>query len=142
LQVPPSGLPFNDDSFDAAVLMDVIHHLETPAETLKEVVRVLKPGGLFIAFEPNNLNPMVTLVYTFDRNEWGIFRLGMPGRYRSLLFALVGHRRYPAQGHRHRSEIAPYSRHLRASESSPVVSSPRLAQSEDVHRRAKETLID
>jgi SAM-dependent methyltransferase len=65
--------------------VDVIHHLEKPAETLKEVVRVLKPGGLFIAFEPNNANPMVTLLHTFDRNEWGIFQLGMPGRYRRLL---------------------------------------------------------
>jgi SAM-dependent methyltransferase len=89
LQIPPSGLPFRDGSFDATVMMDVIHHLETPAETLKEVVRVLKPGGLFIAFEPNNLNPMVTLLHTLDRNEWGIFQLGMPGRYRRLLSPLL-----------------------------------------------------
>ncbi len=89
LHVPPSELPFEDDSFDAILLVDVLHHLEAPDDTLERLLRVLKPGGRLLIFEPNNFNPLLTFIHIFDRNEWGIFRLGTPAKYRKLLSRYV-----------------------------------------------------
>lgn len=44
---------FQNDYFDAAVMNGIIEHLYDPAETLKEVHRVLKPGGIFWLDAPN-----------------------------------------------------------------------------------------
>ena len=38
-------LPFQDGSFDMVALFDVIEHIEDDLQVLKEVRRVLKPGG-------------------------------------------------------------------------------------------------
>lgn len=46
------GLPFEDDTFDAVNLADIIEHLEHPADTLREVRRVTKPGGSIIVSTP------------------------------------------------------------------------------------------
>lgn len=40
-------MPFADASFDAAMAAHVIEHLPDPQLALKEMVRVLKPGGMF-----------------------------------------------------------------------------------------------
>lgn len=45
-------LPFRDDSFDAVVGVDFVHHLSTPLEFFREVARVLKPGGELRVVEP------------------------------------------------------------------------------------------
>ena len=43
------ALPFNDDSFDMAMMGESLHHFRDVDEALKETVRVLKNGGrLFI----------------------------------------------------------------------------------------------
>jgi ubiquinone/menaquinone biosynthesis C-methylase UbiE len=48
--------PFPDNHFDAASAYSFIHHLTDYAEVLKEVHRVLKPGGAFyIDLDPNKL---------------------------------------------------------------------------------------
>jgi ubiquinone/menaquinone biosynthesis C-methylase UbiE len=39
-------LPYSDGSFDAAWMCAVLQHLPAPVEALKEVRRVLKPGGV------------------------------------------------------------------------------------------------
>lgn len=41
-------LPFPDQTFDIVYSWGVIHHSETPPEIVKEVARVLKPGGMAI----------------------------------------------------------------------------------------------
>ncbi|MGF1513751.1 MAG: class I SAM-dependent methyltransferase [Elainellaceae cyanobacterium] len=38
-------LPFADDSFDAVIFAHVLEHMAEPVETLREMVRVLKPGA-------------------------------------------------------------------------------------------------
>jgi O-antigen biosynthesis protein len=46
-------LPFEDTSFDVVVSFETIEHLEDQTSFLKEVHRVLRPEGLFIASTPN-----------------------------------------------------------------------------------------
>jgi ubiquinone/menaquinone biosynthesis C-methylase UbiE len=53
LAAPAEDLPFPDQSIDAAILADVIEHLLEPIGCLKEIRRVLKPGGLLVITTPN-----------------------------------------------------------------------------------------
>lgn len=50
-----SDLPFRDSSFDLATANMVVEHLDAPETQLREVARVLRPGGLFIFHTPNAL---------------------------------------------------------------------------------------
>lgn len=45
---------FPADQFDAVTMWDVIEHLKSPTTTLREVHRILKPGGLLVAYTPNH----------------------------------------------------------------------------------------
>ena len=42
------NLPYDDQSFDAVVCVDVLEHVSDLTQVLCEVARVLKPGGLFL----------------------------------------------------------------------------------------------
>ena len=47
-----SGLPWPDGFFDVVTAWCVLPHLENPFHAVREVARVLKPGGLFIFTAP------------------------------------------------------------------------------------------
>ena len=55
------GLPFTGESFDLIVCLWVLEHLREPLTTLREVHRVLRPGGQFIFLTPNLSNPVMLL---------------------------------------------------------------------------------
>jgi ubiquinone/menaquinone biosynthesis C-methylase UbiE len=66
-------IPFEDKSFDVVFIAAVLHHIEFSFHSLliKEIYRVLKPGGRLYLFEHNPLNPLTRyLVKTcpFDKN--------------------------------------------------------------------------
>lgn len=48
-------LPFEDNSFDFVTCQTVLIHMKHPQLVIREMVRVLKPGGLLVVVEPNNL---------------------------------------------------------------------------------------
>jgi len=45
--------PFEEESFDAIVLQDVIEHVPSPRELLKKVYKLLKTGGVVMITTPN-----------------------------------------------------------------------------------------
>lgn len=47
------SLPFPDQCFDRVLLLDVIEHLYRRVEVLREIRRVLRPGGLLFVSAPN-----------------------------------------------------------------------------------------
>jgi SAM-dependent methyltransferase len=55
------SLPFSTGSLDAVLLSAVIHHLPDAGACAREVFRVLRPGGVFMAFDPNRMNPFMYL---------------------------------------------------------------------------------
>jgi SAM-dependent methyltransferase len=55
------SLPFVNESFDLIVCLWVLEHLQDPLATLREVRRVLRPGGHFIFVTPNLSNPVMLL---------------------------------------------------------------------------------
>lgn len=61
--VPP--LPFEDDSFDCVISFQVIEHIARDREFVREIRRVLRPGGKFIVTTPNA--PM-----SLTRNPWHV----------------------------------------------------------------------
>jgi ubiquinone/menaquinone biosynthesis C-methylase UbiE len=46
-------IPFEDNSFDIVVSSEVIEHTPDPKKALKELYRVLKPGGTLVLSVPN-----------------------------------------------------------------------------------------
>jgi SAM-dependent methyltransferase len=46
-------LPFEDQSFDAAILKDLLEHVADPTAVVREVRRVVRPGGRVFASSPD-----------------------------------------------------------------------------------------
>jgi len=51
------ALPFADASFDAVTFVDVIEHVADARAAVREIARVLRPGGTLYLFGPNRLSP-------------------------------------------------------------------------------------
>src|SRR5262249_6468893 len=45
-QVDAKSLPYADGAFDAVISNSIIHHIPDPRFSLREMVRVLRPGGV------------------------------------------------------------------------------------------------
>jgi SAM-dependent methyltransferase len=54
------GIPFAGDTFDVVLLHEVLEHVTSDVETLREVRRVLRPDGRAVIFCPNRLYPFET----------------------------------------------------------------------------------
>lgn len=51
-------LPFKNNSFDGVFVKDVLHHVDRLDKTLREVRRVVAPGGVVVIIEGNRYNPL------------------------------------------------------------------------------------
>ncbi len=49
-------LPFPDKYFDYIIFAEVIEHLNNPYDVIRELYRILRPGGIFLLSTPNILN--------------------------------------------------------------------------------------
>jgi cyclopropane fatty-acyl-phospholipid synthase-like methyltransferase len=64
----PVALPFEDETFDAALSLGVLEHVGDPAASLDELHRVLRPGGTLYVYKlPNRYSWL----------EWVARRIGM-----------------------------------------------------------------
>ncbi len=63
---------FRDGMFDVVMSNSIIHHLPEPIEALREMVRVLRPGGILFVrdlMRPHDLATLEQLVETYTGNE-------------------------------------------------------------------------
>jgi len=65
-------LPYPDGSFNLITFTEVIEHLENHRHALREIHRVLKPGGIVIVTTPNILNLKSRLRFLFF-GFWNLF---------------------------------------------------------------------
>jgi len=56
-------MTFADQTFNAVIGSSVLHHLDVDS-AIKEIYRVLKPGGYIAFTEPNMMNPQIALQKT------------------------------------------------------------------------------
>lgn len=67
-------LPFSDGTFDAVVSVDSMEHWHhSPKPLLREVMRVLSPGGLFVLGVPNAVNVRKRVTVALGRSNWSHF---------------------------------------------------------------------
>ena len=68
-------LPFVDGLFDGATMIRVLHHIADPALALRQIRRVMRPGGTFILEFASKLHLKAILRYALRRQEWNPFTL-------------------------------------------------------------------
>jgi SAM-dependent methyltransferase len=82
------ALPYCDATFDLVTCTEVIEHIEHYRHTIREIYRVLKPGGLFVLTTPNVLNLRSRIRYLL----FGFFSLFGPLHiHESQLYLTGGH---------------------------------------------------
>ena len=84
------AIPFRDGVVDAVYSMGTIEHFEEYAQAVREIFRVLKPGGTAIVGVPNKLDPFLRPFMVQIMNATGLYGYGMeksftPGALQRLL---------------------------------------------------------
>jgi ubiquinone/menaquinone biosynthesis C-methylase UbiE len=67
-------IPLKNNTCDAIIMIDAIHHVEDQAGVMKELSRVAKPNAPFLLIEPNVTNPLVYLAHRIPVEERGALR--------------------------------------------------------------------
>ena len=60
LDFSKENFPFDDNEFDVVFSKSVIEHIHNPAHLMKEILRILKPGGIIIGLIPEWESQMKT----------------------------------------------------------------------------------
>jgi SAM-dependent methyltransferase len=82
--------PFDDRSFDVAMAIEILEHLENPRRFLRELARTLRPGGVAVVSTPN-LTSMLSRFLFAACGQWDLF-FNHPWRLRDPYSSLVhGH---------------------------------------------------
>lgn len=91
-------LPFPDASFDHIYSFGVIHHSPKPERIVREMHRVLRPGGTFAVMLYNraSINYYVEIMFVRKVFRWLLLPQFMP----VLLSRLTGFERWKLEGHR------------------------------------------
>ena len=112
-----TDIPFDNDFFDSVVCRSVLHHIPETEKALREIKRVLKPGGKFVCWETNK-SWLATLVrrHTQHGDHFSEFHSSfsdLPSLIRHYFFNLVvkyqGFVGYPLYGF---PDICDFSGHI------------------------------
>ena len=71
------AIPFREGAVDAVYSMGTIEHFEEYAQAVREIFRVLKPGGTAIVGVPNKLDPFLRPLMVHIMNAAGLYGYGM-----------------------------------------------------------------
>jgi SAM-dependent methyltransferase len=86
-------LPYADETFDALLCIDAVHHFPERLQVLKDWRRVLKPQGKVLVTDPVVVTGLVSNEELAQRSSIGIFVFAPPGVYEHLIqeagFALL-----------------------------------------------------
>lgn len=79
-------LPFRDGEFDKVLCTGVLMHIADDAPVVRELIRVLRPGGKLLCSINNALSPFSVPVRLWNRRKKGfIQRFQLPGLFRRRL---------------------------------------------------------
>ena len=89
------NLPFQNDSFDRCRVDRTLQHIANPEIAVRELWRVLKPGGLAVAYDNDwgtfSINSLDTVVTRKIQDEWCYsFKNPWIGRHLSVFFQRAG----------------------------------------------------
>jgi len=62
-------LPFKNNSYDAVICSEVLEHVDSPEDSIKELIRVLKPGGILALSVPRYFPELVCWILSKDYQE-------------------------------------------------------------------------
>ena len=67
-----NAIPYADESFDIVFADNVLEHLVSPIEVFSEVLRVLRPGGVFLTKTPNawHYMPLIARLTPHAFHRW------------------------------------------------------------------------
>jgi SAM-dependent methyltransferase len=77
-------LPFADETFDAVLIRDVLHHIGDVPSVLAEARRVLRRGARLTLLEPNRASPLIWAQAALIPAERGVMR-STPAHLSALL---------------------------------------------------------
>jgi 2-polyprenyl-3-methyl-5-hydroxy-6-metoxy-1,4-benzoquinol methylase len=80
-------IPMADGSADIVVSAETIEHVENPRALMRELVRLVRPGGWVFVTTPNQLS-VASLLCLVARGEFQYFQRG-PGMYPAHITALL-----------------------------------------------------
>lgn len=83
-------LPFSSGSIDVVLAVDALHHVDELSKVVAEVERLLRPGGLLVAIEPNVFNPVVFAAHLVPSEERGALWPNHPWAVKSALSQTFG----------------------------------------------------
>ncbi len=74
------NLPYADASFPCVLALEIVEHLEAPSRFIREIARILTPGGTALISTPNITTLTSKLRFLF-KNEFNLF-YNLPDRLR------------------------------------------------------------
>jgi ubiquinone/menaquinone biosynthesis C-methylase UbiE len=96
---------FKDNSFDIITMWDVLEHIPDPMNTLKEVKRILKPGGFLVINYPRIDDPLSRI---FGRHWWFLLSIHLFYFTPKILTAYMEHLEFEKILHKMHFQILEY----------------------------------
>jgi 2-polyprenyl-3-methyl-5-hydroxy-6-metoxy-1,4-benzoquinol methylase len=85
------SLPIADASVDVAAAVEVIEHLENPRALVRELVRIVRPGGWIVVTTPNQLS-VLSLLTLVVKGRFSAFQDSAYPAHRTALLEVDLHR--------------------------------------------------